>query len=109
MRTGRRLPVTFLYVNDLRWSTGIETPPRAQRDERCRCRSFLRPYLVSFGMCGLHGTLAVDSGVTSTHGRIGTRRRVVQDDGYPLAKREAVAGAQQKRALAVLTGGRLAS
>jgi hypothetical protein len=39
----------------------------------------------------------------------GARPRVAQDDAESYAKREAVAGAQQKRALAVLTGGRAAS
>jgi hypothetical protein len=58
---------------------------------------------------GLHGTLAVDSGITSHAVASALGHESCKTTAESYAKREAVAGAQQKRALAVLTGGRLAS
>ena len=64
--------------------------------------------VTAHGIRGLHGTRAVDSGMTShaVASALGHESFRTTADHY--AKREAVAGAQQK-ALAVLTGGRLAS
>jgi integrase len=61
------------------------------------------------GMRGLHGTLAVDGGITSHAVASALGHESFKTTAAHYAKREAVAGAQQKRALAVLTGGKLAS
>jgi hypothetical protein len=60
-------------------------------------------------MRGLHGTLAVDSGITSHAVASALGHESFKTTAAHYAKREAFAGAQQKRALAVLTGGRRAS
>jgi hypothetical protein len=53
--------------------------------------------------------VAVDSGITSHAVASALGHESFKTTAESYAKREAVAGAQQKRALAVLTGGRLAS
>ncbi len=53
--------------------------------------------------------LAVDSGITSHAVASALGHESFKTTAESYAKREAVAGAQQKRALAVLTGGKLAS
>jgi integrase len=67
------------------------------------------PKVTAHGMRGLHGTLAVDSGITSHAVASALGHESYETTAESYAKREAVAGAQQKRALAVLTGGKLAS
>ncbi len=73
------------------------------------CRAAGVPKVSAHGMRGLHGTLAVDSGITSHAVASALGHESFKTTAESYAKREAVAGAQQKRALAVLTGGRLAS
>ena len=73
------------------------------------CRAAGVPKVSAHGMRSLHGTLAVDSGITSHAVASALGHESFKTTAESYAKREAVAGAQQKRALAVLTGGRLAS
>jgi len=73
------------------------------------CKAAGVPKVTAHGMRGLHGTLAVDSGITSHAVASALGHESFKTTAESYAKREAVAGAQQKRALAVLTGGRLAS
>jgi hypothetical protein len=67
------------------------------------------PKVTAHGMRGLHGTLAVDSGIASHAVASALGHESFRTTAESYAKRDAVAGAQQKRALAVLTGGRAAS
>jgi integrase len=73
------------------------------------CKAAGVPKVTAHGMRGLHGTLAVDSGITSHAVASALGHESFKTTAESYAKREAVAGAQQKRALAVLTGGKLAS
>jgi len=73
------------------------------------CKGAGVPKVSAHGMRGLHGTLAVDRGITSHAVASALGHESFKTTAAHYAKREAVAGAQQKRALAVLTGGRLAS
>ena len=73
------------------------------------CKAAGVPKVPAHGMRGLHGTLAVDSGITSHAVASALGHESFKTTAESYAKRESVAGAQQKRALAVLTGGRLAS
>jgi integrase len=73
------------------------------------CKAAGVPKVSAHGMRGLHGTLAVDSGITSHAVASALGHESFKTTAESYAKREAVAGAQQKRALAVLTGGKLAS
>ena len=73
------------------------------------CKAAGVPKVTAHGMSGLHGTLAVDSGITSHAVASALGHESFKTTAESYAKREAVAGAQQKRALAVLTGGKLAS
>ena len=73
------------------------------------CKAAGVPKVTAHGMRGLHGTLAVDSGITSHAVASALGHESFRTTAESYAKREAVAGAQQKRALAVLTGGRAAS
>jgi hypothetical protein len=59
-------------------------------------------------MRGLNGTLAVDCGITSHAVASALGHESFRTTAESYAKREAVAGPQQKRALAVLTGGKSA-
>jgi hypothetical protein len=70
------------------------------------CKAAGVPKVSAHGMRGLHGTLAVDSGITSHAVASALGHESFKTTAAHYAKREAVAGAQQKRALAVLTGGR---
>jgi len=79
------------------------------RSEHAFCKAAGVPKVSAHGMRGLHGTLAVDSGITSHAVASALGHESFETTATHCAKREAVAGAQQKRALAVLTGGRLAS
>ena len=67
------------------------------------------PKVTAHGMRGLHGTLAVESGITSHAVASALGHESFKTTAESYAKREAVAGAQQKRALVLLAGGRLAS
>src|SRR3954469_23914643 len=73
------------------------------------CKAAGVPKVSAHGMRGLHGTLAVDSGITSRAVASALGHESFKTTAESYAKREAVVGAQQKRALAVLTGGKLAS
>ena len=81
---------------------------RARRASRriCASRAFITRSIRFLG--GLTW-LAVDSGITSHAVASAFGHESFKTIAESYAKREAVAGAQQKRALAVLTGGRLAS
>jgi integrase len=72
------------------------------------CKSAKVPTVSASRDAGLHGTLAVDSGITS-HAVASTRGHESFKTTASYAKREAVAGAQQKRVLGILRGGKLAS
>ena len=65
---------------------------------------FLRPHLAR-----LDGTLAVDSGITSHAVAAALGHESFKTTAESYAQRDAVAGAQQKRMLGVLVGGRAAS
>jgi integrase len=73
------------------------------------CKAAGVPEVTAHGMRGLHGTLAVDSGITSHAVASALGHESFKTTAESYAKREAVAGVQQRRALAVLTGGRVAS
>jgi len=68
-----------------------------------------RTQLTAHGMRGLHSTLAVDHGVSAhvVAASLGQESSTTTIQSY--VKPEAVAGAQQRRVLSVLEGGRLAS
>jgi integrase len=82
---------------------------RLDGGERAEARHPGVPKVTAHGMRGLHGTLAVDSGITSHAVASALGHESFRTTAESYAKRESVAGAQQKRALAVLIGGRLAS
>jgi integrase len=73
------------------------------------CTAAKVPKVSAHGMRGLHGTLAVDSGITSHAVASALGHESFKTTAESYAKREAVAGAQQKRVLGVLSGGKLAS
>jgi hypothetical protein len=58
---------------------------------------------------GLHSTLAVDSGITSHAVAAALGHESFKTTAESYAQREAVVGAQQRRVLGVLAGGKLAS
>jgi hypothetical protein len=60
-------------------------------------------------MRGLHGTLAVDSGITAHAVAAALGHESFRTTAESYAKRDAVSSAQQKRVLGVLTGGKIAS
>jgi len=68
-----------------------------------------RTQLTGHGMRRLHSTLAVDHGVSAhvVAASLGHESSTTTIQSY--VKPEAVAGAQQRRVLSVLEGGRLAS
>jgi hypothetical protein len=57
------------------------------------------------GMRGLHGTLAVDSGITAHAVASALGHESFRSTAESYAKPEAISGAQQKGVLVVLTGG----
>jgi integrase len=65
--------------------------------------------VTAHAMRGLHGTLAVDSGITSHAVAAALGHESFRTTAESYAQRDAVAGAQQKRVLGVLAGGKLAS
>ena len=69
------------------------------------CKAAGVPKVTAHGMRGLHSTLAVDTAITShvVASSLGHESFTTTVESY--AKREAVAGAQQRRVLAVLTEG----
>ena len=67
------------------------------------------PKVTAHGMRGLHGTLAVDSGITSHAVAAALGHESFKRTAESYAQRDAVASAQQKRMLGVLSGGKLAS
>ena len=68
------------------------------------CKAAKVPTVSAHGMRGLHGTLAVDSGITSHAVASALGHESFKTTAESYAKREAVAGAQQKRVLGVLGG-----
>jgi hypothetical protein len=60
-------------------------------------------------MRGLHGTLAVDSGITSHAVTAALGHEAFRTTVESYAQRDAVTSAQQKRVLGVLAGRKLAS
>jgi hypothetical protein len=58
---------------------------------------------------GLHSTLAVDSGITGHAVAAALGHDSFKTTGESYAQRDAVASAQQKRVLGLLSGGKLAS
>ena len=73
------------------------------------CKAAAVPKVTAHAMRGLHGTLAVDSGITSHAVAAALGHESFRTTAESYAQRDAVAGAQQKRVLGVLTGGKLAS
>jgi integrase len=73
------------------------------------CKAAGVPMVTAHAMRGLHGTLAVDSGITSHAVAAALGHESFRTTAESYAQRDAVAGAQQKRALGVLSGGKLAS
>jgi integrase len=69
------------------------------------CEAAAVPVVCAHSMRGLHSTLAMDAGVTGhvVAASLGHERVSTTVQNY--AKAEAVAGAQQRRALRVLAGG----
>ena len=67
------------------------------------------PKVTAHGMRGLHSTLAVENGVSAhvVAASLGHESSATTIQSY--VKPEAVAGAQQRRVMTVLEGGRLAS
>ena len=67
------------------------------------------PKVTAHGMRGLHSTLAVENGVSAhvVAASLGHESSATTIQSY--VKAEAVAGAQQRRVMTVLEGGRLAS
>jgi integrase len=73
------------------------------------CKAAKVPQVTAHGMRGLHGTLAVESGAT-THivaQALGHESETTSRESY--ISREAITGADQRRVLRVLAGGRRAS
>jgi integrase len=73
------------------------------------CKAAGVPKVTAHGMRGLHGTLAVERGITAHAVASALGHESFKTTAESYAKREAVAGAQQTRALAVLAGRRVAS
>lgn len=73
------------------------------------CKAAGVPKVTAHAMRGLHGTLAVDSGITSHAVAAALGHDSFRTTAESYAQRDAVAGAQQMRALGVLSGGKLAS
>lgn len=73
------------------------------------CRAAKVPLVTAHAMRGLHGTLAVDSGITSHAVAAALGHESFRTTAESYAQRDAVAGAQQKRVLGVLAGGKIAS
>ena len=67
------------------------------------------PKVTAHAMRGLHGTLAVDSGISSHAGAAALGHESFRTTAESYAQRDAVTSAQQKRVLGVLAGGKLAS
>lgn len=73
------------------------------------CRAAGVPMATAHAMRGLHGTLAVDSGITSHAVAAALGHESFRTTAESYAQRDAVSSAQQKRVLGVLHGGKLAS
>ena len=73
------------------------------------CKAAKVPLVTAHAMRGLHGTLAVDSGITSHAVAAALGHESFKTTAESYAQRDAVAGAQQKRVLGVLAGGKIAS
>jgi integrase len=73
------------------------------------CKAAGVPKVTAHAMRGLHSTLAVDSGITSHAVAAALGHESFRTTAESYAQRDAVAGAQQKRVLGVLAGGKLAS
>ena len=73
------------------------------------CKAAGVPKVTAHAMRGLHSTLAVDSGITSHAVAAALGHESFKTTAESYAQPDAVASAQQKRALGVLTGGKLAS
>lgn len=77
--------------------------PRAFVQRICRLAGV--PVVGAHSMRGLHATLAMDVGITGTVVAASLGHEHVSTTTRSYAKGEAVAGAQQRRALTVLVGG----
>ena len=77
--------------------------PRACVQRICRLAGV--PVVGAHSMRGLHATLAMDAGITGTVVAASLGHEQVSTTMRSYAKGEAVAGAQQRRALTVLAGG----
>jgi integrase len=73
------------------------------------CKTASVPKVTAHAMRGLHGTLAVDSGITSHAVAAALGHESFKTTAESYAQRDAVSSAQQKRVLGVLRGGKLAS
>ena len=73
------------------------------------CKAAGVPKVTAHSMRGLHSTLAVDSGITSHAVAAALGHESFKTTAESYAQRDAVAGAQQKRVLGVLAGGKIAS
>jgi integrase len=73
------------------------------------CKAAGVPKVTAHAMRGLHSTLAVDSGITSHAVAAALGHESFKTTAESYAQREAVAGAQQKKVLGVLAGGKAAS
>ncbi len=73
------------------------------------CKASKVPLVTAHAMRGLHGTLAVDSGITSHAVAAALGHESFKTTAESYAQRDAVAGAQQNRVLGVLAGGKIAS
>jgi integrase len=73
------------------------------------CKAGGVPEVSAHAMRGLHGTLAVDSGITAHAVAAALGHESFKTTAESYAKRDAVSSAQQKRVLGVLTGGKIAS
>jgi integrase len=69
------------------------------------CEAAGVPRVTAHGMRGLHSTLAMEAGVTGHVVAASLGHESVSTTIQSYAKPEAVAGAQQRRALTVLVGG----
>ena len=73
------------------------------------CKAAGVPKVTAHAMRGLHSTLAVDSGITGHAVAAALGHESFKTTAESYAQRDAVASAQQKRVLGVLSGGKLAS
>jgi integrase len=73
------------------------------------CKAAKVPKVTAHAMRGLHGTLAVDSGITAHAVAAALGHESFKTTAERYAQRDAVSSAQQKRALGVLKGGKVAS